>query len=486
MHESLAFGLLVLCASGAGLLAVQSHGLSRWLPIPPPALFLVAAAVCAEVVPGFSEPSHQLVERVVTLALIVILFDGGLHIGVKRMQSAAPAVASLGVLGTFATVAVAALAVHQIVGVPWYLSVLLATAIAPTDPAVVFSVLGQREVEGPSGTVLEGESGANDPVGIALMAALISAGSLSVGAAGEVAGTFALQMAVGAVVGVVGARLLLLGMRRVSLPAEGLHAVRSLLAAGAIFGVATVAHGSGFLAVFVAGVLLGDEPAPYKREIERFQSALASVAEIVAFAFLGFTVDLHTLAHTDVWVPGLVLGLILALVIRPLVGFPLLLRGGLNPGERAFVLLAGLKGAVPLLLGSMLLPLPGGDRLYGIVVVVVLFSVFVQAALVPLMAQWLKVEMRTVEQAPFALGVRLPRQPQGAHHLEVGLGAMADGSTPAALPDGTWVALIVRDGDPLPARSATVLRHGDEVLVLIDPTQDVAQIAELFAPANEI
>jgi cell volume regulation protein A len=339
-------------------------------------------------------------------------------------------------------------------------------------------------VEGPSGTVLEGESGANDPVGIALMAALVSAGSLSLGAVGHVAGTFALQMVVGAAVGIVGARLLLWVMRSVPLPAEGLYPVRVLVAAGVLFGAATAAHGSGFLAVFVAGLLLGDERAPYKREIERFHSALASLAEIVAFAILGLTVDLDVLGRTDVWVPGLVVAFGLALLVRPLVGLPLLLPVALTRQERAFVLFAGLKGAVPLLLGSMLLPLEDGDRLYGVVIVVAMTSVVLQGSLVPSLARWLGIAMRHVEQQPYLVGVRLPRSPADAIRVTVDPGAPAAGHTLAQLPglaEGTWVSAVVRDGALVPVRGDTVLRAGDDVLVLIDPEQPHEQVLGLFA-----
>jgi len=406
-----------------------------------------------------------------------------MNIGTRRMRTAATAVLSLGVLGTFATVAGASVLVHMVLGTNWYLSVLVATAISPTDPAVVFSVLGRREVQGSSGTILEGESGANDPVGIALMVALLAAGTLSVGTLGSIAGTFALQMLVGAVVGVLGARLMLVVMRCVPLPAEGLYPVRTLVSAGALFGAVTVMQGSGFLAVFVAGILLGDERAPFKREIERFHSALASLAEVVAFAFLGFTVDLNVLGRTDVWLPGLAIGIGLAVLVRPLAVLSLLMPARLNGGERAFVLFAGLKGAVPLLLGTLLLPLPGGDRLYGVVVVVVLVSVLGQGTLVPFAAKVLKVSMRIVEPEPYALGVRLREQPEGAHHLTIASGAVADGSTIADLPglaEGTWVSTIVRDGQLVPVRPRTELRSGDEILVLIDPEQNTSEVMALF------
>jgi cell volume regulation protein A len=398
MHASLTFGLLVLCGAAAVLLAVHSHWLSERVRIPTPAFYLVAAALAVELIPGLHEPSHRAVERIVTVALVVILFDGGLHIGATRARAAADAILGLGVLGTFATVAGAAVLVHLVLGTSWYIAALVATALAPTDPAVVFSVLGRREIEGRSGTVLEGESGANDPVGIALMVALLGAGSLSSGALADVASNFLLQMLVGSVVGLVGGRLLLALVRRVPLPSQGLYPVRMLMAAFALFGLATVAHGSGFLAVFVAGILLGDERVPFRREVELFHSALASLGEVVAFAFLGFTVHLDVLARDDVWLPGLVIGVALAVVVRPLLGLPFLLPVRLRPAERAFVLLTGLKGAVPLLLGTMLLDagIPGSQRLYGVIVVAVLVSVVLQGALVPTLARVLGIRMQTV------------------------------------------------------------------------------------------
>lgn len=475
MHDALSFGLAILAASVAALLAVQSHRLSARLRVPTPAFFLVAAAL----VP-LDAPRARIVEDVVTLALLVILFDGGLHIGAGRARAAGPVILRLGVLGTFATVAGAAVLVHLVLGTSWYLAVLVATAIAPTDPAVVFSVLGQREVEGGSGTVLEGESGANDPVGIALLAALLAAGGLSAGSLLDASGTFALQLAVGGLVGLVGGRLLLVLLRS-ALPGEGLYPVRALVGAGALFGVAVVAHGSGFLAVFVAGIVLGDERAPYKREVERFQSALASLGEFVAFALLGLTIDLDVLA--DVWLEGLVIAVGLSLVVRPLLGWPLLWRSGLDRGERGFVLFAGLKGAVPLLLGSLLVPLPGGDRLYGVVVVVVLASVVVQGSLVPTVARLLGVRMRQVELEPFSIGVRLPEEPQGAHQVTVAGGSAAAGSRVRDLPglaEGTWVALVLRERAVIPVRGELVLEGGDEVLLLVDEEQDLAPLLSLF------
>ena len=475
-------GVTVLVASGAALAAVQSHRLSERLRVPTPLLFLVAAAVAAAAT-DVPVPQQRTAETVVTLALVTILFDGGLHIGRGRFRRAASGIVTLGVVGTFLTTAGVAGLVHVVLGVGWFPSVLVATAVSPTDPAVVFSVLGQREVEGRSGTLLEGESGANDPVGIALMAALLGAGTLTWHAAGDVAGTFTAQMAVGLAVGLLGGRLLL-GLMRSPLPGEGLYPVRTLVGAGLLYGTATVAHGSGLLAVFVAGIVLGDERAPYKREVERFHSALASLGEVVAFAVLGLTVDLDVLSRDGVWVPGLAIGLLLAFVVRPVLCWPLLARQRLARGEQAFVLLSGLKGAVPLLLGSMLLTQPAGDRLYGVVTVVVLVSVAVQGSLVPTLARRSGVRMRTLAQEPFAIGLRTQHEPRGAHRVTVEPGAAAEGTQVGDLPglgEGTWVSLVLRDGALVPVRGDTVLEQGDEVLLLLDgDAGDTEQLQALF------
>ncbi len=478
MADTLPFALVVLIAAGLGLIAVLSNHLTVRTKTPPPALFLVVSAIAVKVLPSLHAPSERTVERIVTVALVFILFNGGMHIGWTRFRSAVGPIAVVGVAGTFLTVAAATVLAHGAFGLGWYVSLLVGTAVAPTDPAVVFSVLGQREVAGRSGTILEGEAGANDPVGIALMIGLIAAGGLGWHAAAQVGGQFLLQMGVGLAVGVIGGRAVLVFMRRVSLPNEALYPLRTATCAFILFGLATVAHGSGFLAVFVAGIVLGDGRAPYKREVERFHAALASLGEIVAFVVLGLTVDIAEIGRPDVWVPGLILGTALALVIRPVLIGLCLMSAELPSNERSFVLFSGLKGAVPILLGSYLLAadVPGASRLYGIVVVVVVFSVIVQGSLVPTVAWMLHVPMRKVEPEPWGLGVRLQDEPSGVHRFSVGSGSLADGSTIEGLPGfpvDAWVSLVVRDGQLVAVRSDTMLEAGDDVLVLAD--DDVCQ-----------
>ena len=347
------FGLTLLLVGAAVAVALLSNRIGTRLRIPAPAIFLLGAALAADLVPALGGLSILAVEQVVTVALVFILFDGGMGIGIRRLRVALAPVLVVGVVGTVLTaVAVAALA-HLLFGLPWTVSLLLGTALAPTDPAVVFSVLGNREVRGRAGVILEGESGANDPVGIALLLALLTVGSgLDAAAVGSIAFDFVVQMVVGAAVGVGGGWLLLQAMRRIALPGEGLYPLRTLALSLAIYGLATVAHGSGFLAVFVAGIVIGDASAPFKREIERFHSSLAGLSEMVAFVVLGLTVSLRDVFGTGAWFIGLVLAVLLAFVVRPVLVGPLLLAVRLTVGERVFVLWSGLKGAVPILLGT--------------------------------------------------------------------------------------------------------------------------------------
>jgi cell volume regulation protein A len=477
------FALLVLVVGAAITAAVLSNRISERIRVPAPAIFLLAAAVASDVIPSLGQLSVTTVQRVVTVALVVILFDGGMHIGWRRFRSAAVPVIWVGVAGTFITAAALAVLAHALFDLDWWAALLLGTALAPTDPAVVFSVLGRREVAGRSGTILEGESGANDPVGIALLASLLAAGpAAGLDAAGSVAAAFLLQLAVGAAVGVAGGVLLVGFMRRVPLPSEGLYSLRVLAGALVIYGAATLAHGSGFLAVFVAGILAGDARAPYKGEIERFHGALASLAEIVAFLVLGLTIGLHTLPDSGALGMGLVLALLLTVVVRPLGVGLVLLPVRLAWGERLFVLWAGLKGAVPILLGSFLLTaqVPNASRLYGVIIVVVAFSVIVQGGLVPVVATRLGVPMRTVEPEPWSLGVRFRHEPQGLRRHVVATGSPADGCRIGDLDVGedVWISFVIRDDQLVPVNGATTLRAGDEILALTDPERgpDLAPI----------
>jgi cell volume regulation protein A len=479
MSDAMSFAAAILLISAALLAAVLSNRLSGLIRIPAPALFLVAAATATTLVPALGGIPRQVDERIASVALVLILFDGGMHIGWPRFKAALGASSWVAVAGTAVTAAAIALAAHALLGFDWLPSLLLGAALSPTDPAVVFSVLGNRDVSGRSGTILEAESGLNDPVGIALLVSLL--GATGAGAAAVLSGAteFALEMVVGTLVGVAGGMALRFLMRHARLPNEALHALQTVAAAGVVYGVAALLHGSGFLAVFLAGILVGEARAPFKREIERFTGALASLGEIVAFTILGLSLSWREVLRADVLLPGVVLAALTILVLRPgLVGL-LLAPVRLARGERFFVLLSGLKGAVPILLGVLILEagVPDARRLYGVIFVVVLVSVLVQAAFVPTLAARFRVPMEVRRPQPWAAGLRFPVEPGVQRHV-VRAGSPADGISVAelALPESGWISMISRRGHPVPTHGSTRLEAGDEVLAFASDGEDLGPL----------
>ena len=270
MTEITDFAAVLLLLTGGFALAALATTLTVRLPIPAPAIFLVASAAVAEVWSSVHEHVPILtVERIAVVALIVILFNGGLEIGWRHARGAAGPILSLGVLGTFATAGIVAAFAHYALGFDWTFSGLVGAALAPTDPAVMFSVLGRREIAGRSGTILEGEAGVNDPAGIALMIGMIELASHHDASRLVILREFAVEMAIGTAFGVAGGLVLVPLLRRLSLPSEGFYPVLALALAGALYSACALARGSGFLAVFIAGLILGDARLPYKREIGR-------------------------------------------------------------------------------------------------------------------------------------------------------------------------------------------------------------------------
>ena len=488
MTEITDFASIVLVVTAGFALAVLSTKLTARVPVPAPAIFLLAAAAVSDIWPGVYEAVPiKTVERIAVVALIIILFNGGIDIGWRRFRASVAPILSIGLLGTFATAGLVAVLAHYALGFEWILAGIVGAAIAPTDPAVMFSVLGRREVAGRSGTTLEGEAGVNDPAGIALMVGMIELATHADASFWVVVREFVVEMSIGVALGLLGALVLIPVLRRLRLPSEGFYPVLALVLAGALYGVTSLAHGSGFLAVFIAGLFLGDARMPYKGEVERFSGALASLAELVVFVALGLTIDISGLSGR-VWLEGVVLALVLALLARPLVVLVTLGPARLSWAERAFITWSGLKGAVPILLAAFALlgGVAGAERVYGVVFVVVLVSVVGQGTLVPFVARALDIPMRERPSLPWELSVRLGEEPQPAHEFEVGAGSRAAGHTIRDLPLGehAWVTLVVRDGMATRPGGSLELRAGDRVLLLAE-ADDLEALTRLFTGTSE-
>ena len=394
MSEIQDFGAIVFVVGVAFTAAVLAAKVTTRIPVPTPAIFLIVAAVASDVFPRLSDYlSVRDVTRIGVIALVVILFHGGMDIGLGRFRVAAFPTLALGIPGTFATAGIIALVAHWGLGFAWITAWIIGAAIAPTDPAVMFSVLGGREVGGRSGTILEAESGTNDPVGIALMIGMLELATHPGDSVFVVVQEFLIEMSVGAAIGIAAGYLLVAINNRVALPGWTLYPLLTLAIALTIYGGTALLHGSGFLAVFIAGLIAGGRDFVHKRETKRFHGALANLAEIVVFVALGLTVDLTDIGTWKVGGYALVLAVVLAVVARPAVVLALLAPARLHLGERLFIAWAGLKGAVPILLAAFAV-LQGVDqasRIYLIVFVVVIFSVVLQGSPIELVARRLGV-----------------------------------------------------------------------------------------------
>ncbi len=390
------FGELVLVVSVALLLALLCSRLSSGLRVPAAALLLLGAAVASDIAPrlGTIVSIHD-VTRIGVVALIVILFDGGMDLGWRSVRRSIGPVLGLGIVGTFATAGMMAAAAHYLLGLDWVPAAVIGTALSPTDPAVMFSVLGDNAPRGRVTTILAAESGANDPVGIALMIGVLSAVSHPDHSHWNVAADVGWQMLVGVVVGGLGAVLTTRVLTRLVRPAGALDPITALAAAGVIYGVAAVLDGSGFLAVFVAGLLIGDTTVDEDGSVRAFHSQLASVAELVVFVGLGLTVSLGTLDLATVLTDGLVLAAILILVARPAAVAALLWPAKLRRGEKVFIGWLGLRGAVPILLAAFAVDehVQQAHTVYGIVFIVVTVSVLIQGSLIRAVARRVGVDL---------------------------------------------------------------------------------------------
>jgi potassium/hydrogen antiporter len=472
MSEITDFGVVVLAVSASLFVALLCMRLADRASLPYAALILAATAIVASASTYVqSALSVAEVQDVATVALVVILFDGGFRIGATRLRRSLRPILSLGIVGTFLTAGVVAVAARYVLGFSWIEAGLVGAAIAPTDPAVTFSVFAGREIRGRSGTILQGEAGMNDPVGIALMIGMIELAQESDGSFWIVVREFVVEMSIGLAVGIAGGLLAKPVLSRLRLTGLALYPIRMLAVAGIVYGIASVAQGSGFLAVFVAGVLLGDVSLLRKGEIESFLSSVGVLAEIAVFIALGLTVAEADLGF-ETWVDGIVLAVTVAFVARPLAVVPLLLPERLTQGERLFVAWGGLKGAVPILLGA--LALVGGvdhaSTVYGIVFVVVLFSVIVQGSTVPYVARRFRIRFRRVDHDLAEV-----------REFVVAERSFANGRRIRELPLGerAWLGVVVRDGHPRATDDKLVLAPGDRVHVYAQP-EDGAALERIF------
>lgn len=388
MHALADFFPDLLVACGLLLAALAAAPLAARLRLPGPAAFLAVgiAAGLAGIAPT-EKLAVLTLQQIGVVALFAILFQGGLSTGFRAWRVSARPIVLLGLPGTAATAAALTALAHVLLGFDWPLAALVGIALSPTDPAAVYATLRGGRAETSARTVLEGESGFNDPVGIALMVAAVAILGTDGGSVSDGVVRFAEELGIGLAGGLVGAAALTLLLRATPRLEHGLQAT-AILVGALLVGAATASlHGSGFLAVYVAGLLLADRWAEQDGRHHAVPESASAVSEPVLFGLLGASFAPIVIA-SDLW-HGVVLTLLTLLVVRPLIAAACLRRVGLSRPERALVAWGGLKGAVPLLLAAYpaLEAMDESRRVEGIVLVATAASIVLQGATLTLVAR---------------------------------------------------------------------------------------------------
>lgn len=463
----------VLGGTAVILLAVLAVRVSTRVGLPSLLLYLLIGVLLGESVFGIDFDDANVTHALGFGALAIILAEGGLTTEWREVKSSMRLGAMLASVGMGISVTIVALGGHYLLGLSWELAFLLGAVTSATDAAAVFSVL--RVVPLPkriTGT-LEAESGLNDAPTVVLVT-LISTGAATKygihGMIGIIVYELALGVLIGLAVGFGGAWI----MRRVALPSSGLYPIAVICLALFAYGAGPALHASGFAAVYVAALVLGNADLPHRVASRSFSEGLAWLAQIGLFVMLGLLLSPSRLTWETVGM-AVVAGLVLTFVARPL---SVLVCSVVQPmpwRESAFLSWAGLRGAVPIVFSAIPLAhgVEGAEKLFDIVFMLVVIYTIVTAPSLPRVAMWLQVARRSeprtldLEVAPLekvaADLIQVTISPRSKlHGVEVG---------ELRLPVGASVSLIVREGEIIVPERRTDLKHGDDLLV-VTPRKD--------------
>ena len=467
--------LAMAAAAALVLVGVLASKLSARSGIPALLLFLAVGMLSGSDGPGqIAFDNHELAQAVGVVALAFILFDGGLSTDWGRTR----AVLREGVILATAGVAVTAGVVGWVASValelPIEVGLLLGAIVSSTDAAAVFSVLRSRNssLRGELGPVLELESGSNDPMAVFLTVGLLELLQEPGTSVVSLIPLFFLQMTVGAAVGMLVAWAAVIFINRVRLEYDGLYPVVTLAVVLLTYGGTALLGGSGFLAVYLAGLRMGDADFVHKRRLVGFHDAIAWLCQISMFLVLGLLVFPSRLP--SVMALGILVAAALVLVARPLAVFLTLVRSRFATREKLLISWVGLRGAVPIILATFPLVegVPQADTIFNVVFFAVVVSVLVQGTTIPLVANRLGVA------SPLAPARQYPIEPVSTR---AGSTSMHEVTVPAqspaadrqivelGLPSGVLLVLVSRDEQTFVPQGATVLRPGDRALVLADP-----------------
>src|SRR3954466_15625735 len=457
-------GALLAAGLGASLVAER-------LRVPGLVLFLgVGMAIGSDGAGWIEFDNYELARRIGVIALALILFEGGLSAGFAEIRPVLRSAISLATIGTLGTAVVTGLVAAWLFDFSTLEGLLLGAIVASTDSAAIFSLLRGSTLRRKLARTLEGESGLNDPVAVLLVLGFIDWIQKPGYGAGDMALLLVRQLGIGLAVGLLVGWAAIHSFRRARLNTAGLYPVASLATAAIAFGAADALHGSGFLAVYLAGLTLGSANVPAKQTVTNFHQGVAWVAQIAMFLSLGLLVFPSQLG--DVALGGAALAVVLMLAARPLGAVLATAPFGFSWPERAVLGWAGLRGAVPVVLATfpVIDGVPHSREFFNIVFFAVLLSTLLQGSTFEPLAR--RLGLTTNEPArprPLAEAGTIRRL--GAEILEYPI-AGDDAINGArvrdlGLPRDAVVNVIVRAEEAVPPRGSTVLRAGDRLHVLV-------------------
>ncbi|HKG62766.1 MAG TPA: potassium/proton antiporter [Solirubrobacteraceae bacterium] len=467
MHEGqllLFTGLLL----AAGLAASLAAGRLRL-----PGLVLVLALgmlIGSDGLGWIDFDDFELARQAGIVAVAMILFEGGLSSGFEEIRPVLRTSIILATLGTLATAALTAVAAALILDLDTLPALLLGSTVAATDAAAVFAVLRGSTLRRRLARTLEGESGLNDPIAILLVIGCIEAiQDPSFGFADALL-LVVEELSIGLVVGLAIGFGSTVVLRRVRLPSAGLYPVASIATAALAYGVADTLHGSGFLSVYLAGLVLGTATTPARRTIVTFHDGLAWIAQLALFLILGLLVfpeDLGAIA-----LEGTAIALVTAVIARPLATLLVTVGQGFSVGEKIVLGWAGLRGAVPVVFATFAVTegIDGGLTIFNVTFFVVLFSTVLQGATIEPVARLLGVRSdEAAIPAPLVEPVLLNRLGAEVIQFPVREGDAVVGHAvrELGLPREALLNVMVRGERAIPPRGSTVVEAGDQLHVIV-------------------
>lgn len=433
-------------------------------------VFLVIGMLAGDSGPGHIEFQDVRTTYLVgSVALALILFDGGLRTRFQSIRTVLAPSMVLATIGVLMTAFITAPVAKYALDLGWTEAMLVGAVIASTDAAAVFLLVHAQglRLRPRVGATLEAESGSNDPFAVFLTLMLVELISVGHGSFTHFVFELVREAVLGTLFGIVGGRLVVIGLNKVALP-QGLHAPFVATAALVIFGMAQIAHGSGFLAVYLAGIIIGNRPTRAHNSVVAFLDAATWLAQIVMFVLLGLLVSPHRLL--DSLVPAIAVALVLMLIARPAAVFLCLYPFRFNWREKAFIAWTGLRGAVAIFLASipMLVGLSKAYLYFDVAFVVVIISLLAQGWTLGVAARKLHVALPRTDRGPRRVELDLPGQ------LEQQLVGYAIRSKSlyfrrGLIPSWSKPTLVIRNQQILSPSEAEPIAPGDYLYLLAPP-----------------